>query len=155
MGSGKSSLLSSLIGETMKQPGGRVNIHGRVAYAPQIAWIQNTTVRENILFGREYDETLYARVIEACSLNLDLEQLPAGDLTEIGEKGINLSGGQKQRISLARCVYADADIYLLDDTLSAVDSNVANHIFNSVIGPGGILENKVCFLLFIIVYLLD
>lgn len=123
--------------------GETTNVYGRVAYAPQIAWIQNTTVRENIVFGCEFDEAWYARVIDACALGLDLEQLPAGDATEIGEKGINLSGGQKQRISLARCVYANADLYILDDTFSAVDSNVANHIFASVIGPGGLLQNKV------------
>lgn len=119
---------------------------GRVCYAPQIAWIQNSTVRENILFGSEYEASFYEAVLDACSLRLDLEQLPAGDLTEIGEKGINLSGGQKQRISLARCVYSRADLYLLDDTLSAVDSNVANHIFRAVIGPHGLLANKVLFL---------
>lgn len=96
---------------------GNININGTVSYGPQIAWIKNNTVRENILFGKKYDEVFYKKVIESCNLILDLEQLPAGDLTEIGEKGINLSGGQKQRISLARCIYADTDIYLLDDTL--------------------------------------
>lgn len=114
-----------------------------MAYAPQIPWIQNNTLRENILFGKPYDHELYNKVIEACSLCLDLDQLPASDLTEIGEKGINLSGGQKQRVSLARCVYADADVYLLDDTLSAVDSKCAEHIFESVIGPRGLLQKKV------------
>lgn len=142
VGSGKSSFLSSLIGETIKSSYGELNVYGKVAYAPQIPWIQNTSVRENILFGRPYDPEFYDRVIDACSLRLDFTQLPAGDETEIGEKGINLSGGQKQRISLARCVYADVDIYLLDDTLSAVDATVAQNIFESIVGPRGLLRNK-------------
>ncbi len=92
-------------------------------------------------------ETVYETVLEACALEQDLKMLPAGDMTEIGEKGINLSGGQKQRVSLARAVYADRDIYLLDDPLSAVDSHVGKHIFHKVLGPDGLLRNKV--LLFI------
>jgi ABC-type multidrug transport system fused ATPase/permease subunit len=142
VGNGKSSLLSALIGEMYKFSG-NVNVTGRIAYAPQQAWVQNTTLRENILFGRAYDETLYKRVIEACALDLDLRLLPAGDATEIGEKGINLSGGQKQRISLARCLYSDADLYFLDDSLSAVDAHVAAHIFNGTLGPNGFLKDKV------------
>ncbi len=88
-------------------------------------------------------ETVYETVLEACALEQDLKMLPAGDMTEIGEKGINLSGGQKQRVSLARAVYADRDIYLLDDPLSAVDSHVGKHIFHKVLGPDGLLRNKV------------
>lgn len=122
---------------------GRININGSVAYVPQLAWIQNETVRNNILFGSRYDQSLYDQVLSACSLVTDLAIMPAGDKTEIGEKGINLSGGQKQRISLARAVYANADIYMLDDPLSAVDSHVGKHIFDNVIGPNGILKNRV------------
>lgn len=137
-------MLSALIGEMYKFSG-KVNVWGRVAYAPQQAWIQNTSLRENILFGKDYDALRYAQVITACSLDLDLEMLPAGDLTEIGEKGINLSGGQKQRVSLARCVYSDADLFLFDDSLSAVDPQVANHIFNEILGQNGLLKNKVTY----------
>nr|CAD7454509.1 unnamed protein product [Timema tahoe] len=141
VGSGKSSLASAFLGEMYKLSG-RVNIKGSVAYASQQAWIQNATLRDNILFGKKLDERFYARVLEACALKPDLDILPAGDQTEIGERGINLSGGQKQRVSLARTVYNGADIYLLDDPLSAVDSHVGKHIFHNVIGPAGILRNK-------------
>ncbi|KAL9928607.1 multidrug-Resistance like Protein 1 isoform 2-T4 [Glossina fuscipes fuscipes] len=141
VGSGKSSILQSFLGE-MDKISGTVNTVGSIAYVPQQAWIQNATFRENILFGKPYDRRRYNRVINACALKPDIDILSAGDLTEIGEKGINLSGGQKQRISLARAVYNNADIYLLDDPLSAVDSHVGKHIFEEVIGPGGILANK-------------
>ena len=122
---------------------GKINICGEIAYAPQQAWIQNATIKENILFGRVYEQAFYDKVISACALLADFDSLPAGDLTEIGEKGINLSGGQKQRISLARCVYSNADVYLFDDPLSAVDYNVGKHIFDSVVGPNGMLKDKV------------
>nr|CAD7402137.1 unnamed protein product [Timema poppensis] len=141
VGSGKSSLASAFLGEMYKLSG-RVNVKGSVAYASQQAWIQNATLRDNILFGKKLDERFYACVLEACALKPDLDILPAGDQTEIGERGINLSGGQKQRVSLARTVYNGADIYLLDDPLSAVDSHVSKHIFHKVIGPTGILRNK-------------
>merc|ERR1711949_91066 len=93
-------------------------------------------------FCKEYQQKKYEGTIEACALKTDLEILPAKDETEIGEKGINLSGGQKQRVSLARAVYSDADIYLLDDPLSAVDSHVGKHIFDKVIGPDGCLSSR-------------
>lgn len=141
VGSGKSSLLSAFLGEMDKQSG-RVNTVGDVAYVSQQAWIQNATLRDNILFGKPYDKKLYDKIIEACSLKPDLDMLPGGDQTEIGEKGINLSGGQKQRVSLARAVYNDAQVYFLDDPLSAVDSHVGKHIFEHVIGPNGILKKK-------------
>lgn len=121
---------------------GRVNTVGSIAYVAQQAWIQNATLKDNILFGKPYDKKKYDRVVEACALKPDFEMLPGADLTEIGEKGINLSGGQKQRVSLARAVYADANIYFLDDPLSAVDSHVGKHIFDKVIGPQGLLKNK-------------
>ncbi|XP_072401337.1 multidrug resistance-associated protein 1 isoform X3 [Diabrotica undecimpunctata] len=141
VGSGKSSLISAFLGE-MDKLSGRVNSYGKVAYVSQQAWIQNATLRDNILFGKPYDKTLYDAVVEACALNPDLDMLPAGDQTEIGEKGINLSGGQKQRVSVARAVYSNADIYFLDDPLSAVDSHVGKHIFEKVIGPHGLLKGK-------------
>uniref|UniRef100_A0A670Z5W4 Multidrug resistance-associated protein 1 n=1 Tax=Pseudonaja textilis TaxID=8673 RepID=A0A670Z5W4_PSETE len=141
VGCGKSSLLSALLGEMEKQEG-HVSLRGSVAFVPQQAWIQNATLMENILFGRELDGRHYQRVVEACALLPDLELFPSGDQTEIGEKGVNLSGGQKQRVSLARAVYADTDIYLLDDPLSAVDAHVGKHIFDKVIGPKGLLKHK-------------
>ena len=99
--------------------------------------------RNNIVFGKHFEDALYQKVITSCALKTDLDILPAGDLTEIGEKGINLSGGQKQRISLARSVYTDTDIYILDDPLSAVDAHVGKHLFEKVIGPDGMLKKKV------------
>uniref|UniRef100_V5I844 ABC-type glutathione-S-conjugate transporter n=1 Tax=Anoplophora glabripennis TaxID=217634 RepID=V5I844_ANOGL len=141
VGSGKSSLISAFLGE-MDKVSGRVNTVGRIAYVSQQAWIQNATLKDNILFGKKFDKVLYNKVIEMCALKADFEMLPGGDQTEIGEKGINLSGGQKQRVSLARAVYSDADIYFLDDPLSAVDSHVGKHIFDKVIGPKGLLHHK-------------
>uniref|UniRef100_A0A8B9CRS2 Multidrug resistance-associated protein 1 n=1 Tax=Anser brachyrhynchus TaxID=132585 RepID=A0A8B9CRS2_9AVES len=141
VGCGKSSLLSALLGEMDKKEG-YVVVKGSVAYVPQQAWVQNATLKDNIIFGREMNESRYKRVIEACALLPDIEILPTGDRTEIGEKGVNLSGGQKQRVSLARAVYCNADVYLFDDPLSAVDAHVGKHIFEKVIGPKGILKNK-------------
>ncbi|KAG1678446.1 Canalicular multispecific organic anion transporter 2 [Nymphon striatum] len=160
VGSGKSSLLSAVLGEMHLQEG-RVNVNvvespevtpraglhrceseGSIAYAPQQAWILNATVRENILFDSHFNGQKYQDILNKCALEADLQIFAGGDLTEIGEKGINLSGGQKQRVSLARAVYNDADIYLLDDPLSAVDSHVGKYLFDNVIGNNGILHNK-------------
>ncbi|XP_061394488.1 multidrug resistance-associated protein 1 isoform X11 [Musca vetustissima] len=141
VGSGKSSVVQAYLGE-MEKISGSVNTVGSIAYVPQQAWIQNSTLRDNILFGKPYDRKRYNRVIDACALRPDIQMLSAGDQTEIGEKGINLSGGQKQRISMARAVYSDADLYFLDDPLSAVDSHVGKHIFEQVIGPKGLLGKK-------------
>ncbi|NXL41227.1 MRP3 protein, partial [Podilymbus podiceps] len=141
VGCGKSSLVSALLGE-MEKLEGEVAVKGSVAYVPQQAWIQNATLKDNILFGQAPNEQKYQNVLEACALKTDLDVLPGGDQTEIGEKGINLSGGQRQRVSLARAVYSNSDIYLLDDPLSAVDSHVAKHIFDKVIGPDGVLKGK-------------
>ncbi|XP_030343631.1 canalicular multispecific organic anion transporter 1 [Strigops habroptila] len=141
VGSGKSSLVSAMLGE-MEHMKGHINIQGSLAYVPQQAWIQNATLKDNILFGSELDEARYQQVIKACALLPDLELLPAGDQTEIGEKGINLSGGQKQRVSLARAVYSNADIYVLDDPLSAVDAHVGKYLFEHVLGPKGLLQKK-------------
>uniref|UniRef100_A0A669CGU8 Canalicular multispecific organic anion transporter 2 n=1 Tax=Oreochromis niloticus TaxID=8128 RepID=A0A669CGU8_ORENI len=141
VGCGKSSLISALLGD-MEKVEGEVSVRGSVAYVPQQAWIQNATLRDNILFGNPYNEQKYNSVLEACALTPDLQVLPGGDMTEIGEKGINLSGGQRQRVSLARALYNDADVYLLDDPLSAVDAHVSKHIFDNLIGPEGALKGK-------------
>ncbi|XP_057630326.1 ATP-binding cassette sub-family C member 3 [Chionomys nivalis] len=141
VGCGKSSLVSALLGE-MEKLEGTVSVKGSVAYVPQQAWIQNCTLQENVLFGQPMRPKRYQQALETCALLADLDVLPGGDQTEIGEKGINLSGGQRQRVSLARAVYSDANIFLLDDPLSAVDSHVAKHIFDQVIGPEGVLADK-------------
>ncbi|KAK4875040.1 hypothetical protein RN001_011462 [Aquatica leii] len=141
VGSGKSSLVSALLGE-MDKVSGKVNTIGQIAYVSQQAWIQNATLQDNILFGKALNQKLYDSIIDACALRPDFEMLSAGDQTEIVEKGINLSGGQKQRVSLARAVYSKADIYLLDDPLSAVDSHVGKHIFEQVVGPNGLLKKS-------------
>ena len=132
---------------------GKINLNGTIAYAPQLAFVQNATLRENILFGKMYDESFYKQVIKICCLECDLDLLPNRDLTEIGEKGINLSGGQKQRINLARCIYSNSDIYLFDDSLSAVDANTGKKIFDLVIGPNGLLNKKVLLLFYILLRL--
>ncbi|KAI8983684.1 multi drug resistance-associated protein MRP [Pilobolus umbonatus] len=141
VGAGKSSLISALLGDTVKTKG-QVILRGSVAYVPQQPWIMNASLKDNIVFGHRWDPDFYNKVIEACSLKTDIAILSGGDQTEIGERGINLSGGQKARVSLARAIYARADIYLLDDPLSAVDAHVGRHIFNHVIGPNGLLQNK-------------
>ncbi|XP_012382272.2 multidrug resistance-associated protein 1-like isoform X2 [Dasypus novemcinctus] len=141
VGSGKSSLLSALLGE-MEKLTGVVQRKGSVAYVSQQAWIQNCILQENILFGSIMQKQFYEQVLEACALLPDLEQLPNGDQTEIGERGVNISGGQKLRVSLARAVYSGADIYLLDDPLSAVDVHVGKQLFEKVIGSSGLLKNK-------------
>ncbi|KFP16571.1 Multidrug resistance-associated protein 1, partial [Egretta garzetta] len=141
VGAGKSSLLSALLGE-LEKTDGCVTMKGTTAYVPQQAWIQNASVEDNILFGKEMDETWFSRVIDACALQPDLESFPAGQKSEIGEKGINISGGQKQRVNLARAVYQKASIYLLDDPLSAVDAHVGQHIFEHVLGRNGLLKDK-------------
>ncbi|XP_010914891.1 ABC transporter C family member 3 [Elaeis guineensis] len=128
VGSGKSSLLSCILGEVPKISG-TVKLCGTTAYVSQSPWIQSGKIQENILFGKEMDVEKYDKVLEACSLKKDLEILPFGDQTVIGERGINLSGGQKQRVQLARALYQDADIYLLDDPFSAVDAHTGSHLF--------------------------
>ncbi|KAJ1554992.1 hypothetical protein HK096_010528 [Nowakowskiella sp. JEL0078] len=132
VGSGKSSLLNALIGE-MKNVSGSVTFSGSLGYAAQSAWIQNATLKDNVLFGKEYDEQKYLHALIDAALLPDLKVLPDGDQTSIGERGINLSGGQKQRCNLARLIYTDSDIVLIDDPLSAVDAHVGKHLFNRCI----------------------
>ncbi|XP_068938920.1 ATP-binding cassette sub-family C member 12 isoform X2 [Petaurus breviceps papuanus] len=132
VGSGKSSLISAILGQ-MQLWDGSVAVNGTVAYVSQQAWIFHGNMRENILFGEKFDSQRYQHAVKVCGLQQDLKNLPYGDLTEIGERGLNLSGGQKQRISLARAVYANREIYLLDDPLSAVDAHVGKQIFEECI----------------------
>ncbi|KAI9326765.1 P-loop containing nucleoside triphosphate hydrolase protein [Zopfochytrium polystomum] len=132
VGSGKSSLLNAITGE-MKKLQGTVTVGGKVGYVPQTAWIQNATLKENILFGNKFNRERYLRVLAVCALEPDLRVLPAGDLTSIGEKGINLSGGQRQRVNLARAVYQESQLILLDDPLSAVDAHVGKALFENCI----------------------
>jgi ATP-binding cassette subfamily C (CFTR/MRP) protein 1 len=139
VGSGKSSLLGALAGD-MRRTKGEVTFGASRAFCPQYAWIQNATLRENICFGKEYDRKWYNEVIEACALRPDLEMLPNHDQTEIGERGITVSGGQKQRLNIARAIYFNADIVLMDDPLSAVDAHVGKHIMENAIC--GLLKDK-------------
>ncbi|XP_070609871.1 ATP-binding cassette sub-family C member 5 isoform X2 [Erythrolamprus reginae] len=132
VGSGKTSLISSILGQ-MTLLEGSIAVDGNFAYVAQQAWILNATLRDNILFGKEFEEERYNMVLNDCCLRPDLAILPNGDLTEIGDRGANLSGGQRQRISLARALYSDKSIFILDDPLSALDAHVGNHIFNSAI----------------------
>ncbi|KAK5096599.1 ATP-binding cassette transporter yor1 [Lithohypha guttulata] len=139
VGSGKTSLLAALAGD-MRKTDGQIKMAGSRAFCPQYAWIQNASLKENILFGKPYKSKWYNNVIDACALRPDLAILPAGDLTEIGERGITLSGGQKQRLNIARAIYFDADIVLMDDPLSAVDAHVGRHIMDEAIC--GIMKDK-------------
>ncbi|KAF8980715.1 hypothetical protein BGZ46_003790 [Entomortierella lignicola] len=141
IGQGKSSLISALLGD-MYCCQGSTKMIGSVAYVAQEAWIMNCSIKDNILFGKPLDQNRYEHTLQVCSLTRDLDILPAGDQTEIGERGINLSGGQKQRVALARAAYQDADIYLFDDPLSAVDAHVDQHLWQNLIGPNGLLKDK-------------
>ena len=140
VGSGKSTLLSVIAGE-MPVTDGTIQCCGTTAYVPQMPWVFSGTLRENILFGRPFDFDKYIQTIRACALEEDIEGFPNKDEVIVGERGDTLSGGQQVRISLARAVYADCDIYLLDNPLAALDLNVSNHIFKHCIL--GLLSNKV------------
>ncbi|KAG4910592.1 hypothetical protein JHK87_056708 [Glycine soja] len=135
VGSGKSTLLAAILREVPNTQG-TIEVHGKFSYVSQTAWIQTGTIRENILFGAAMDAEKYQETLHRSSLLKDLELFPHGDLTEIGERGVNLSGGQKQRIQLARALYQNADIYLLDDPFSAVDAHTATNLFNEYIMEG-------------------
>ncbi|XP_046735959.1 ATP-binding cassette sub-family C member 5-like [Diprion similis] len=151
VGSGKSSLLLAALGQ-LRVVEGQVMRDGSCAYASQQAWITNNTLRENILFGAQFDHSRYFKAIYASNLSQDIAEMPGGDQTEIGEKGVNLSGGQKQRVALARALYADRDIYFLDDPLSAVDARVGAHIFYKLI-RGALKEKTVLFVTHQVQYL--
>ncbi|KAL8913430.1 MAG: hypothetical protein Q9171_001723 [Xanthocarpia ochracea] len=141
VGSGKSSLLQALLGDIWKISG-EVVVRGRIAYVAQQPWVMNASVKENIVFGHRWDSQFYDRTVNACALADDFKTLPDGDRTEVGERGISLSGGQKARLTLARAVYARADVYLLDDCLSAVDQHVGRHLIDQVLGSRGLLASK-------------
>ncbi|XP_063281818.1 ATP-binding cassette sub-family C member 4 [Pelobates fuscus] len=143
VGAGKSSLLSAVLGELPKDKG-FVDVRGKIGYVSQQPWVFSGTVRSNILFGKEYVQEKYEKVLRVCALKKDMLQLDDGDLTVIGDRGVTLSGGQKARVNLARAVYQDADIYLLDDPLSAVDAEVGRHLFEKCICQA--LRKKLCIL---------
>ncbi|XP_055086828.1 ATP-binding cassette sub-family C member 4-like isoform X4 [Periophthalmus magnuspinnatus] len=139
VGAGKSSLLSAILGE-LSQNSGLIKVRGDLSYTSQLPWILPGTIRSNILFGKEFDSQKYNRIVRACALKRDMDLMQDGDLTVVGDRGTNLSGGQKARVSLARAVYQDADIYLLDDPLSAVDAEVGRYLFEECIC--GLLKKK-------------
>lgn len=141
VGAGKSSMLETMLGNLYKIKG-EVVMRGSTAYVAQSPWVMNASVRENIVFGHRWDPAFYDRTVKACALTEDFSILPDGDQTEVGERGISLSGGQKARLTLARAVYARADIYVLDDVLSAVDQHVGRHIIDNVLGSQGLLSGK-------------
>ncbi|KAK3096011.1 hypothetical protein FSP39_021917 [Pinctada imbricata] len=139
VGAGKSSFLMSLLGELpiMK---GNISIQGKISYISQQPWVFSASLRQNIIFGNKFESDKYNRILKACALNRDIDLMSNGDGTLIGDRGVSLSGGQKARVSLARALYMDADIYILDDPLSAVDTAVGRHLFDKVVQ--GVLKNK-------------
>lgn len=143
IGSGKSSLLKVIVGE-LETREGRVFSSAKTVYVPQIAWLFSGTIRENIIFGERFDHRKFSEILEACALEEDLEMFPSGDLSFVGERGITLSGGQRARVALARAIYSNADIYLFDDPLSAVDAKVGAHIVNKCLR--GLLRDKLIIL---------
>ncbi|GJV24846.1 ABC transporter C family member 2 isoform X1 [Tanacetum coccineum] len=132
-GEGKTSLISAMLGELPPVSDAHVVMRGSVAYVPQVSWIFNATVRDNILFGSAFEPAKYEKTIDVTALHHDLDLLPGGDLTEIGERGVNISGGQKQRVSMARAVYSNSDVYVFDDPLSALDAHVARQVFEKCV----------------------
>ncbi|GLT67383.1 hypothetical protein SLA2020_396970 [Shorea laevis] len=132
-GEGKTSLISAMLGELPPVADASIVIRGTVAYVPQVSWIFNATVRDNILFGSGFERERYWKTIDVTELQHDLDLLPGHDLTEIGERGVNISGGQKQRVSMARAVYSNSDVYIFDDPLSALDAHVGRQVFNKCI----------------------
>ena len=140
VGSGKTSLLMTILGE-LPISSGQMSCTGKMAYVSQTPWVYSGTVRENVVFGMPFVEEKFNKIIEVCDLGKDLSRFPKRDLTEIGQRGVILSGGQRARVSLARAVYSDADIYLLDDPLSAVDAKVGKHLFEKCID--GFLAGRV------------
>lgn len=143
VGSGKSTFLNVILGE-LELDNGSLTINGSMSYASQEPWLFNDSIRRNIVFVEDYDEERYSKVVKVCALERDFKLLPKGDATTVGEKGSSLSGGQKARVNLARAIYKQSDIYLLDDPLSAVDSHVGKHIFEKCIND--FLSDKICLL---------
>ncbi|KAL1740116.1 P-loop containing nucleoside triphosphate hydrolase protein [Schizophyllum fasciatum] len=141
-GSGKTSLIQGLVGE-MRKVEGTVVWGGSISYCPQSAWIQNATIRENICFGRPFEEKKYWAAVHDACLEPDLDMLPNGDMTEVGEKGISLSGGQKQRLNICRAIYADADITIFDDPFSALDAHVGKAVFQNVLMNGRLGKTRI------------
>ncbi|KAL0442459.1 UNVERIFIED_CONTAM: ABC transporter C family member 2 [Sesamum latifolium] len=141
-GEGKTSLVSAMLGELPPLGDASVIIRGSVAYVPQISWIFNATVRENILFGSSFDPARYWKAVDVTALPHDLDLLPGRDLTEIGERGVNISGGQKQRVSMARAVYSDSDVYIFDDPLSALDAHVARQVDRIILVSEGMVKEE-------------
>lgn len=141
VGTGKTAILRGL-SDQMHIASGSVKIRGSIAYCSQEPWLQYKSIRDNVLFGLQYEEDFYFKVLECCQLTTDIATLEEGDLTEIGEKGIRLSGGQKARVALARAIYSRADVYLLDDILSAVDEHIGRELIQHVLSASGILSSK-------------
>lgn len=144
VGSGKSSLFHAILRELPLEKG-TVEINGEISYASQEPWLFASSIRQNILFGLPMDEKRYKKVVKVCSLERDFALLPYGDRTIIGDRGVSLSGGQRARVNLARAVYKEADVYLLDDPLSAVDTHVGKELFENCIS--GFLRDKTCILI--------
>jgi ABC-type multidrug transport system fused ATPase/permease subunit len=142
VGSGKSMLLHGLLGELDLAPGGSVAMNGTVGFAAQTPFILNTTLRDNILFGSTFDKQRYERVLAACCLTTDIQQFRGGDMCQIGERGVTLSGGQKARVGVARVLYANPSIVLLDDIFSALDAETASAVFEGLFGPDGVLQSQ-------------
>lgn len=143
VGSSKSTLLNLILGE-LSLESGSMTINGTISYASQEPWIFEGSVRNNIVFVEDFDRQRYNKVVEVCALDRDFKLLPKGDATIVGEQGSSLSGGQKARVNLARAIYKQADIYLLDDPLSAVDTHVGKDIYEKCIEE--FLANKICVL---------
>lgn len=156
MSGGKSSLINGIINELPASPDTHVKTRGRIAYVGQTAFILNDTIRENIIFRREFNKEIYDKVLDACCLRPDLEMLPAKDMTMIGERGVTLSGGQRQRISLARAAYSQPDLALLDDPLSALDANTVKLVFEHLVKkPSAVLAETAVVLVTHATYILN
>jgi len=133
VGSFKSTILECIAGHGVIAPGARVRVGGSMSYAPQVPWLQQTSIKHNILCNEAWNEARYKAVLHACALEHDLKAMPMGDDTPVAEKGLSLSGGQRQRVALARCAYREADTYVLDNPISAIDGQTQEHIWTHLI----------------------